>query len=401
MLNNIENSPFTPGTPVPVDMFVGRSEQIEKILSYVNRAKRGNQENIFLVGERGIGKSSLASFLRYRISDDILGVHIFLGRVSSLDEMVRRIFDGVLKESRNRSWFDNIRDLFGNYIQEVSIFGVSVSFAPPEEDLNELVRNFPYAMANLIEKLKNKKKALFIVLDDINGIAEKPEFANWYKSFVDEVATHYKNFPVLIMLVGVPERRVVLSNMQPSLMRIFRVIEIEKLSDEEVKTFFDGAFGTVGVRVKRDAMNMMVKYSSGLPLIMQEIGDETLRVDRDDSIDLSDARIGIANAAETVGRKYLDPKVYKAIRSETYLAILRKIGYHFPFRTFKKSDIAKKLDERERKVFNNFLNRMRQLGVIERDVEKGRGSYKFVNELYPIYIFMESIRYRERTKKHK
>ena len=87
-----ENSPFTPGSPVPVELFVGREKQIKEIIKYVKQVEYGKQENVFLVGERGIGKSSLAAFLRYLVDgENFLAVHVFLGRVTSLEELVRCI----------------------------------------------------------------------------------------------------------------------------------------------------------------------------------------------------------------------------------------------------------------------------------------------------------------------
>lgn len=32
------DSPFTPGNPVPVDLFVGRIEKIKEILRYINQS---------------------------------------------------------------------------------------------------------------------------------------------------------------------------------------------------------------------------------------------------------------------------------------------------------------------------------------------------------------------------
>lgn len=46
-MNNKENSPFTPGSPVPVELFVGRSEQIEELVRYVGQISLGKQENVF------------------------------------------------------------------------------------------------------------------------------------------------------------------------------------------------------------------------------------------------------------------------------------------------------------------------------------------------------------------
>ena len=93
-----------------------------------------------------------------------------------------------------------------------------------------------------------------------------------------------------------------------------------------------------------------------------------------------------------MGKKYLDPKVYRAVRSPRYRSILRKLARRPLSCNFTKKDIEARLNEDEKKVFHNFLRRMKELGVIETDIERGRGAYKFVNEIYPIYIWMESQR---------
>ena len=402
-LNNKLTSPFTPGSPVPYELFVGRKEKIKELIRYVDQSLSGKQENVFLSGDRGIGKSSLASFLRYYVSTqkNILGVHTFLGRVSTLEEMVRYIFDQLLKVTKGQPSFEDISKLFGKHIKEVGLFGISLSFNPPEKDLRELVRNFPEAIYNLLQKIKSQRSGLFIILDDINGLVEKVEFANWYKSFVDEIATHYQNFPVFMMLIGLPEMRDVMAKLQPSLMRIFRVEDIEKLSNDEVQSFLSQAFEKVNIKVESDAMEYMVKYTSGLPLFMHEIGDATLWLDVDGIIDEMDAIHGILEAAEKIGAKYLDPKVYRTIRSPHYKSILRKLCELPASRNFRKKQIEKKLNANEKGVFHNFLRRIKQLGVIETDLEGGPGSYRFVNEIYPIYIRMESSRIKKQKKKDK
>jgi hypothetical protein len=40
-MNNKENSPFTPGSPVPVELFVGRSEQIKELIRYIGQTSPG------------------------------------------------------------------------------------------------------------------------------------------------------------------------------------------------------------------------------------------------------------------------------------------------------------------------------------------------------------------------
>ncbi|KPK96230.1 hypothetical protein AMJ80_01200 [bacterium SM23_31] len=396
-------TPFSPGSPIHPEFFVGRIEQIEQVMQFIKEANSGKQANVFLTGDRGIGKSSFASLLHHLAlsKENMLGIHAFLGSVTSLEEMIRHIFDQILKETKDLSWFKNISSFFGKYIEEIGLFGVSVSFAPPKKELEGLVRNFPEALKNFIDKIKLDKKGLFLALDDINGLADKEDFANWYKSFVDETATRYKDFPVFIMLIGLPEKRKILSTLQPSLMRIFRPIEIEKLKDEEVEQFLLNAFKEVDVKVEKEALEIMVRFSGGLPILMHEIGDAAFRYDSNGIIDKNDAYAGIYRAAKIIGAKYLNPKVYYAIQSKRYRTILRVMGQSSISRYFNKAEFEKKLSDKEKKVFPYFLKKLRDLDIIEQDLERGRGAYRFVNEIYPIYIWIESERFKDKlANKH-
>ncbi len=394
-----ESSPFTPGSPAPTELFVGRSDQIEELIRYINQALSGKQENVFLLGDRGIGKSSVASFLRLfaEKKKNMLGVHIFLGGVTDLDDVVCHIFEEILEKSRNESWFENIRKFFGNYIKEVGLFGLSVAFTPPKERLQELTKRFPDALHNLLEELEGQKRGLFIALDDINGLANQAEFANWYKSLVDRVATHYKEFRVFIMLIGLPEVWDTLLSQQPSLTRVFRVVEVENLSDDEVREFFGKAFTSAEMTADDEAIELMTMYSGGLPIVMHEIGDATFWHDEDGIIRVNDASAGVFTAAQRIGRKYLDPKIYRTIRSKKYKSILRKSAFPTS-RKFTKKGIEEKLNESEKKVLGNFLTKMQELGIIEQDKEEERGTYRFVNSIYPLYFWIES---KEASKKQK
>jgi len=180
-------------------------------------------------------------------------------------------------------------------------------------------------------------------------------------------------------------------------MRVFRVVEIEKLSDAEVNDFFLRAFKKVNIQVEESAMKTMVKFSSGLPTIMHEIGDAVFWIDNDGIVKDIDVGRGIVAAAENIGKKYLDPLVYRAIRSEKYRSILRKLGDSAKTR-FKKKDIAAKLSAEEMGVFDNFLRVMRDRGVIMVDQEFERGTYKFVNDIYPVYILLENLEHQHRLK---
>jgi len=355
-MNNKEYSPFTPGSPVPIELFEGRSDKLKDALKYIKQSKSGKMESIFVVGSRGIGKSSFASYVRHIASksENYFGVHVFLGQVNSLEEMVRQIFEQILNATNQKSWFSKIYDLFKKHIKELDIFGVSFSFNPSADDLSNLVAKFPEVIARILSEIGNEIEGMFLALDDINGLAEKSEFANWYKSFADSIAVSGHKFPATIMMIGLPEKRDTLHKLQPSLMRIFRIIEIEHLSDEEVSEFFIKAFKSVGIAIEAKALRFKVTYSSGLPILMHEIGDSIYYLNQDNIINENVALNGILDAAGKVGKKYLDPKFYRSVHSQNYKSIMRKLGHKQISQHFTKKQIEPELTQSEKKVFHNF-----------------------------------------------
>lgn len=57
-----DNSPFTSWRFVLLDLFIGREEEINEIMGAVGWVSRNNPGSVFIIGDRGIGKSFLVSF---------------------------------------------------------------------------------------------------------------------------------------------------------------------------------------------------------------------------------------------------------------------------------------------------------------------------------------------------
>jgi AAA+ ATPase superfamily predicted ATPase len=389
-------SPFTPGRPVPVELFVGRSEEIGQLIARAASASRGKLQVGFIIGERGIGKSSLASFVRVLAEKEhrMLGLHILLGGVSTLEEMARRVFDRLVKESIEKPWYKKISDFLGKHIRKVGLFDISFEFSASHDDLSRAVHDFAPAMHNLIRQLGGDRKGIVLILDDINGLAVLPAFANWLKSLVDEIATSQQGkLPLYLLLVGTEERRQALIQSQPSAARLFDLMEIKAWSQEESSEFLLKAFETVGVVVEDRALDLLSQYSGGLPVLAHELGDAAFRVDADGVLDFSDAHVAVLRAADIVGNRYLQPQVLQAIRSKRYHSILRKLAADPLASQFTRRDALKLLSKDEEKVFDNFLGKMRQLGVLVSDSsDRGPGAYRFPNLLHRLYFALESQR---------
>lgn len=388
-----KESPFTPGRPVPVEFFVARHKEIERLERAIKQTATGRNENVFITGHRGIGKSSLAMFIRCLAEKEysLIGSHCFLGGVRSLEAMMGMIFQSLLQDCTDKSLFDKFRESFGDYIKGLTLFGLGVEFTKDKDKLRTLVDNFLPVLRKIYDEVKeNSKKGLILILDDLNGISDVPQFSQFLKSFVDTLATSGKPLPLLLVLVGLPERRNDLVKHQPSVARIFDVVDLPTMSNSESEEFFTHMFGRSTITVTSEALPMMVELSGGYPMLMHEVGDAVFWQDSDGQIDLSDARQGITEAARNVGRKYIGAQVSNVLRNKTYSSILLRMGKKLPIgATFKRQELLKqKASEKECKNLDNFLNKTKKLGIMkDADV---RGEYTFVNPLYHLYIWYEA-----------
>ena len=155
-------------------------------------------------------------------------------------------------------------------------------------------------------------------------------------------------------------------------------------------------FVKIDIQLELDALNLMAHFSSGLPTMMQEIGDGVFWYNEGDIVKREDALGGILRAGEEIGVKYLKPALDNSIKSDKYLDIFDKLGIDFVEHnieedySFRKRDFKDKLNEDEINVFSDFLKRARDLKIIEFTGAPRSGHYKFTNNLYPLYFFIRS-----------
>ena len=392
-----KESSFSPGRPVPVEYFVARHKEIERIERAIRQTASGRNENIFITGERGIGKSSLASFARYLAEKDynFVGAHCPLGAARGLEDVARTVFQSFMEGCVEKTVFEKLRGIFQKYIKDITLFGVGVEFTDDKSDLRGLVDNFLPALRKIYDETQQDgKKGLLLILDDLNGITNVPEFSRFLKSFVDGLATSHRPLPLLLILVGIPERREDLLINQPSVARIFDIVDLPLMSEAECKEFFSKTFGKKMITVADDALSLMVQMAGGYPMLMHEVGDAVFWQDEDNRIDKQDARRGIIEAARNVGKKYIGPQVENVFRNRTYSSILLRMGKMPKIgANFNRQELLREsAPEKERRNLDNFLNKAKKLGIIT-DANV-RGEYRFVNPLYHLHIWYIAKEYK-------
>jgi hypothetical protein len=377
--------------PAPVELFTGRQAEIERILRSARQVAAGKQENLFLQGDYGIGKSSLAHYVRLVAEKEhrLFSVHTYVGTITSLENVVRKILEELIRETARKNLISKFREFLKTLLSnlQVDLFGLSVEFEIEDRKLKNLVDNFLPLLRGIYQQARDDYRGILLILDDLNGVAGLPLFAGMIKSMVDEIATSDQPLPLLLLLAGVEQRRFDMIKNHLSIGRIFDVVEIKGLSREESVQVFKKAFDSENIAVDGEAMAALCRYAGGMPKFIHEIGDAVFWIDRDNHVDANDAYQGALLAAENIGKKYLDPEVYAVIRNAKYKSILRKLAQAPIGPIFQRGPVKNYLTGEENKVFDQFLRKMKKLGVIKAGEE--RGEYLFANELIRLYLSLE------------
>lgn len=394
------NSPFYPGQPVPVELFAGRREQIQRIIKRgVEQVSRGKPVAMFIQGEYGIGKSSIANYIQVLAekSHHLHGIYAPLGGCSDLNDMSSAVLGATIRSGVfDPRKSEKIKEWLAKYIGKQDLLGgLTLNFEALKNEAPAL--NSPHQMIDFLREAKNRLdetgvKGILLILDEINGITSNAQFAHFIKGLIDANALSQEPLPLLLMLCGVEERRREMIQKHEPVDRLFDIVEIEAMTVEEMRSFFEKAYDSVQIKVDESAMNVFVHHSAGFPKIMHLVGDAAYWLDQDGVIDEDDAVKAVLIAAEEVGKKYVDQQVYKALRSGDYRKILKKIAVVGTpsSMSFRKAEIVSKLTETEKKKFNNFLQKMKSLKVIRSGDD--RGEYIFNVRMVRLYIWLTSRR---------
>jgi AAA ATPase domain len=398
-VNSVESkgrSPFFPDQPVPVELFVGRSAQIEHIMTRgVGQVAQGKPVSVFLEGEYGIGKSSVARFTQWMAerTNGLLGIYATLERAETMDDVGAAILEATLRSGAYDPKFgEKIREGMAKYVGQQSFFGLTIHADALRKEAPNIARGLLPFLSQTLDRVRSDgASGIFLVLDEINGVANNAKFAAFLKAIVDSnaaISLEKPTLPLLLMVCGVEERRRQLIAQHESVGRIFDVVSIERMSSEEMNEFFLKAFESVNMAVDDEALATMTHYAAGFPKLMHLIGNAAYWRDRDGKIDTGDALDAVFDAADEVGKRYVNQQVYDALRSRDYRSILDKIGKMGLTMSFMKHDVQKDLTEAEKRKFNNFLQKMKSLHVLKSgDVS---GEYVFNMRMVRLYIFLHS-----------
>ena len=384
-------SPFEPGHHVSPNNFKGREEDIIKIIRYMPKIiNQGIPEHFFVVGKRGMGKTSFVKYVGNLVEKDFQMLPIYIDNEGkdTIEELIQLILESIFKELDKTKKGKMIIEKFFDSINEIKLPGVGISLKHKHDFVENVKNNFADFLLNISNYL-NDYNGVFLIIDDINGLSKTPDFPNWYKGLSETIDFSDKKFPIAFTLVSYRENFNKLTLQNPSFSRIFHYVEIDNLDDEDIKTFFTENFAKYNITFENEkALDEMVYYSWGMPLAMQQIGEETFWNVKSNIITEEMALKGILNASIEIGNKQIS-MILDLIENDEYDNILLKLGKN-KLMEFEKSELASLLSDGENKILDDFLIQMTSLNILEKVGRKISEKYTFTNRLYFVFFLIKA-----------
>lgn len=343
-------NPYRPNYPVHPGMFVGRVEEVERLERALVQTKAGNPANFMITGERGIGKSSLLTFVKY-VAEGQASVldHSkvsFLVVDTDLDQnttqlgLVKKIelgLDRALGHTERARQF--LRDAW-DFLKRVEAGGVKLNAEQRAQSEELLLEEFAYSLSEVARRVCTEGEAdlfsarfdgIFILIDEADNASRSLSLGSFFKLLTERLYRRGCD-RIAFGIAGLPELRTVLSESHPSSLRLFDEIILDRLSEEEARRVID-----IGLRqanktnaektsITASAKDLLVHFSERYPHFIQQFSYSAFAADTDNIIDDNDVirgSVGKGGAMELIGDRYYRDNFYNKIKKESYRQVLR------------------------------------------------------------------------------
>jgi energy-coupling factor transporter ATP-binding protein EcfA2 len=251
-LKNDAGTLFNPRFGLRPDLFLGRSEAVETILS-AQDSTNSPYRTTFITGLRGSGKTSLLS----DIAIEFQKKKELVVSVSEMDDLLAAVIDQLLQKSRN----------IGRKITGISASALGFSFGVSLSS-DAQSQSFRGAIGKILMALKNQGISPIILIDEVSGETKAlKEFASTYQLMARE------GLDMLVVAAGLPKAvsRVANERALTFLQKAGR-IKLGPLPMDEILDTYLKVFSKSDPGVTYELVKMLAGQTYGFPYLYQLIG---------------------------------------------------------------------------------------------------------------------------------
>jgi len=374
-------NPFRPNSIASTELFQGRKEEMVIIEQSLFQTKNGNPQHFLIEGERGLGKSSLFLMVEQLATGKIpLGnsekvnfivINIELDSTQTFFEILKTIAADFKRALAEREGIKTLATGVWDFLTNWEILGVRYhkideNLIQPYEILNELVLNFE----KVIKLAKSEIDGILILIDEADRPGERASLGEIVKLLTEKLSKRGCD-QVVIGMTGQPGLIAKLKASHESSSRIFSVLNLKPLSDEENKAVIISGLKKANpinsqhTTIDADALDLLSQLSEGYPHFLQEFAFKSFEKDLDYRIcaeDVKEGAFGQNGALNQLGHKYFNELYFTQIGSDEYRRVLQAMAQSSD--SWVNREIIKKEISIKDTTLNNALQALKTRNII-------------------------------------
>lgn len=388
---------FRPSAPIPPSLFVGRSKELTVLRNTLHQVGAGYPSNFMIIGERGIGKSSLLSYLKaiaspddrnhtsvgtHAMAEPFLVVHVAIdNKTDQLGLILKVEFALQAALARIEKLAAFVRQAW-EFVRRVEVAGTKIGSAEPTMSRDLLIEQFISSLATTAERIcepqregKPHYRGVILLVDEADAASPELDIGRLLRQ-VSEGAQMRGCTRLCIGLAGLPELKKVVRDSHPSALRTFPDIPIEPFSDPEARKVIEACLfeanrlNSSPTTISVDAIETILALSQGYPHFLQQFGHSAFEADTDGVIsgtDVSDGANGSNGAIAQLGQRYYAEDYYVRVTDDGCRETLRGMAEHLNNWTTK-AQIQRSLHDKTVPLEDS-LRTLCNLGIIQQKAD--------------------------------
>lgn len=260
------NEVVSPSRPIlSIEHLIGREKELDRI----DKALMAHGRNVFIFGERGVGKSSLAATAANQWQSSDNG---YIDVSCAPDSTVKSIVANIASQAIKRAWFSNVK-----LTEEAAVKFKWLSYSLKSESTPVDFATKITSLADAIEVLKEvaslHSDSPVVVVDEVDRMSDDAEvdmLADLLKQMGD------KQVPIKFIFTGVGSTLNEILGFHRSAIRQLETIELPKLSWDARWDIAIAALQEFDIEISRDICVRIAAVSDGYPYYVHLIVEKLL-----------------------------------------------------------------------------------------------------------------------------
>lgn len=275
------SNPFKPGQPIDPAFFGGRKSELDIFSEYLGHTISDNPHHLAVMGERGIGKSSLLRKYEQVARDQgcIVARRELDTSIDSIEALVILMLrllktDAYSSLSTKTKARNKIKEFFDSYKIDLSILGTGLSIEKRLEKSVALQDSFYNELIRIWNSVKEKGggdvPAIVYLLDETEQLQNIHGAWSFLRSVFTRVAEHGGNYMIVVsgklsLFKGIKE---IFSPIE----RFLTPIEVKPMALDETREALEKPLNSFSRRIDEEGVGIIHRMSSGHPYVVQAFG---------------------------------------------------------------------------------------------------------------------------------